>query len=399
MKVCVIGSGISGLSAAFYLSEYSDVTTTVYERASVFGGRANVTEDGEHCARLFLDDYSRLFAILKTIKCPDGRSVHDTLRTVKRYSHVEGTGWVAVSHMYSVLAKELSLVEKFRIARTRRASPLLAEGNIGANTNRYGSPWNYTPLSVARMAANFLKSKVAYSLEGPTDECLVLPWVRHLEERGVTLKKDAAVELIRAEADGVSIRSGGTWEKFDAVIASAFVSDLIGLLAASGLPHSVRRLNHTHCKCLTLSLDSREKVIAGGQPSFYVRNGLNVIVQPRFRRCVVLCTRSPSTREGYVLAKVRNMLDLEYEIAEVKVRDNQLPEEAVYAADYLDPDKLLNRRYPHVYFAGSYLKNSYPVDSGEGAARTAFEAVRRMRLDHPVELRHLVAPDAVTERP
>ena len=64
MNVCVVGSGISGLSSAFYLLQYADVGVTVYEQAGVFGGRANVTDDGEHCARVFLSDYDYLFGIL-----------------------------------------------------------------------------------------------------------------------------------------------------------------------------------------------------------------------------------------------------------------------------------------------------------------------------------------------
>ena len=39
MKIAIIGSGISGLSAAFYLSKFSDIT--IFEKNKNFGGHAN----------------------------------------------------------------------------------------------------------------------------------------------------------------------------------------------------------------------------------------------------------------------------------------------------------------------------------------------------------------------
>ena len=39
MKIAIIGSGISGLSTAFYLSKFSDIT--IFEKNKMFGGHAN----------------------------------------------------------------------------------------------------------------------------------------------------------------------------------------------------------------------------------------------------------------------------------------------------------------------------------------------------------------------
>ena len=382
MRICIIGSGLSGLSASFYLSQYDDMRITLHEQASVFGGRANVAQGGEHCARLFLKDYNYLFSILGIIRTPDGRSVFDSLRQVKRYCHTMTSGWVELSHLYPLLARELSLAERLGMAKARRMSPLLAEQNIGSNTNRYGARSNYSLLSLIRMASNLSRSKVAYALEGPTNECLIAPWVSHLEERGVELKREASVNAIRPEAHGVSIYSEARWKIFDAVIVAAFVSDVVSLLTASCIEHSMAMFNHAHCKCLTLQLDVRERVLASEQPALYCHNGINIVVQPKHNRCVVLCTRSASTDEDYVLNRVREYLNLKYELADVKVRDNQRAEEAIYAADYIDQDKILRRRRPHIYFAGSYITNSYPVDSGEGAVRSAFNVVQRMQKEY-----------------
>lgn len=386
MRVCIVGSGISGLSAAYYLLKSGDVNVTVYEQASVFGGRANVTHDGEHCARLFLQDYTHLFPILRDIESPDGRSVYDTLRPVTRYHYSAAAGWVEMSHLYSMLATEVSPPERCKVAlasmrvafAARRTSPLLAEQLAGANTNTYGSWRNYSPASMIKLAASLLRSKAGYVLEGPTDECLIRPWVRLLETRGVTFQKGAPVRAIRPDCEGVTIYTEGGAARFNAVVVTAFVSDMTALLEASGLEHSVKRLKHTHCKCFTLTLDPRESILSDGRPGLYSRNGITVVVQPNRGRCVVICTYAPSTHADYVLARVRELLDLGYEIADVGVRDNLLPDEAIYIGDYVDPTKVLKRRTRHVYFAGSYIKNSYPADSGEGAARSAFDAVQRI---------------------
>jgi hypothetical protein len=169
---------------------------------------------------------------------------------------------------------------------------------------------------------------------------------------------------------------------FDAVLVTAFVPDLADLLAASGIDHRVKVLNYTHCKCLTLTLNPREKILAIRQLGLYSREGINVVLQPDHSRCVVLCTRPLSTDVSYIASQVREFLGLEHEILDIKVRDNQRPEEAIYAADYIRPGAVLRQSRPHIYFAGSYIKNSYPIDSGEGAARSAMDAVQRIQHDY-----------------
>ena len=39
MNIAIIGSGISGLSTAFYLSKFSNIT--LFEKNKMFGGHAN----------------------------------------------------------------------------------------------------------------------------------------------------------------------------------------------------------------------------------------------------------------------------------------------------------------------------------------------------------------------
>jgi len=382
VNICIIGSGISGLSAAFYLTKYQNVRITVYERSDVFGGRANVNQDGEHCPRVFLSDYARLFSILRGVENDDGTSIYDTLQAVHRYCYIEGRGWAEISHLYVALARELSLPDRFKVVKARRTSPLVAAQVPGTNENRYGSMRNFSPLSLARVITNLRRSTIAFALGGPTDECLISPWVRYLEKAGVTFRKSCGVDVVTSLPQGVTVRSAAGASMFDAVLVTAFVPDLADLLTASGIDHRVRVLNHTHCKCLTLALDPREKILASRELALYSRGGINVVLQPDHSRCVVLCTRPLSTDVGYVVSRVREFLGLEHGITDIKVRDNQQPAEAIYAADYLKPGFILRRGHQNFYFAGSYLKNSYPIDSGEGAARSAFDAVQRIQRDY-----------------
>lgn len=378
MRVAVIGSGISGLSCAFYLAEHPGVEIVVYERDSVLGGRANTTVDGEHCPRIFLDDYITLFGILRRIAGPGGHSVHDHLRRLRRFSYTQRYGWVEVSHLYRVFAKEVPLGQRLRMIR-RPGSPLVAEQHPGANANRYGQLKNYSPFALLRMALSLLRSRAAYTFDGPTWTYLVEPWARHLTERGVTFRSGCPVTALAPVPGGISVCAAGGVELFDAVVVTAFVPDIIPLLAESGLPSAALHLNHTHCKAFTVELDPAEPILAVTGPAMYCRDGINVLLQSSHHRCIVLVTRAASTADDFVLDKVREYLRLQHPFRAVRARDNQLPREAVYAADYLRPDAVLGRRVPGLYLAGSYLRNSYPVDSGEGAARTAFAAYQQIR--------------------
>ena len=378
MRVAVIGSGISGLSCAFYLAEHPGVEIVVFERDAVLGGRANTTADGEHCPRIFLNDYATLSAILRRIAGPDGRSVHDHLRRLRRFSYAHGHGWVETSHLYRVFAREIPLGQRIRMIRRPR-SPLVAEQHPGANTNRYGKLKNYSALALLRMATSLLRSRTAYTFDGPTRTYLVEPWVRHLTGRGVAFRAGCPVTELIPQAGRITVRSAGRAEVFDAAVVTAFVPDVIALLAASGLPSAARHLGHTHCKAFTLDLDPAEPILATGGPAMFCRDGINIMLHSGHHRGIVLVTRAASTADDFVLGKVREFLGLRFPFRAIGVRDNQLPHEAVYAADYLRPETVLTRPVPGLFLAGSYLRNSYPVDSGEGAARTALAAYRRIR--------------------
>ena len=85
-----------------------------------------------------------------------------------------------------------------------------------------------------------------------------------------------------------------------------------------------------------------------------------------------------STENDFVLDQVRNQLDLRHPPLRVRTRDNLSRSEAVFVGEYVDPRRIEESFGGRVYFAGSYTDNSYPLDSGEGACRSAFLAAGRL---------------------
>lgn len=79
----------------------------------------------------------------------------------------------------------------------------------------------------------------------------------------------------------------------------------------------------------------------------------------------------------------------------MRTRPNQRPGEAILVGDYLRPDRILRQPLPGVYFAGSAIHNSYPIDSAEGAARSSLTAAALIRHDHGLRAEHGRSTDGV----
>lgn len=390
MHIAIIGSGIAGLSAAFYLTEFQETAITIYERAAVFGGRAGVTDGGEHCARIFLDDYKYLFSIFRRLEYQDERSVYDVLQEADRYCYADKRGWVRVSHLYAILAKELSVLEKIELAREARKSPLLGKHSFGADRNVYSLIRHISAISLMRVAFSILRARTVYAFEGSTDDYLITPWVNYLAKRGVLFKGECRVLGIASQGEEIAVRSSIGAELFDAVIIATHLSDTIELIAKSvAAPHrgGGHHLDTLQWKCVTFTLDAREKILAAERPAIYSKDGINILLQPNARRCVVLCIRSQNTEKAYIVHRAREFLGLEYEVASIKEQENGKPRESVFVAGSLKSNRVLYNVNSTVYVAGSYIKNSYPVDSGEGAARSAFDVVERIRKEHHLATR------------
>jgi glycine/D-amino acid oxidase-like deaminating enzyme len=379
LRVLVVGAGIAGLSAAFYLAGRDGIHVTVYEQDRVFGGRANVVDGAEHCPRVFLSDYERLLGILGEIALPDGRTVLECLRPLRRVSRSAQGEWIELSHLYKFLAREVNWVEKIRLIRDARRRPLLASESGERWRARQLLARNYSTRTVLQVLVSMFKSRSAYVLPGPTDEYLTTPWVRHLRTMGVVLREDSGVTAIRSDPRGVTVEVGGRVERFEAVVVAAFAPDAARILAASGVAHSLDNgLSHVHRKVWTIALDPAEPVLTAGGAGLYCDDGINILVQPEHRRCVVLCSRRMDTDDAWLTGRVREILALRHPLVGVGVRANQQPNEAVFAADGHPRRKIVKGGLPHVYFAGSHIRTRYPVDSGEAATCTAYEAVAEL---------------------
>ena len=413
LRICIVGSGIAGLTAAHYLSDGGRHDITVLEASAELGGRASVTADGEHCTRLFLLDYEYLLQLLQEVPGESG-SVYDGLEACRRFARTRRGEWIQIDHIYAFLSKTpgLSLRDKWDISKTNRESLLVAkraqdaararvlreltqrrdgtDPDLAESTdpetslNVFAPIWNWSGRALVRAVRSARTSgATTYAFPGSTDRYLTTPWVEFLRGRGVRIRTNAPVEQLRPLGDGVEVMIPGSTETFDVLLVTAFATDAYALLDRSGLPRPLDHRGHTHCKCFTLELDPREPILYEPGVRIYSHGGMTTVVQPAESRCVSLATFPASTEQAVVIGDLRAKLPLKYEPLRVRCRANLSASEAVFVGTYVDPVTLGEPLRPLVYFAGSCNDNSYPLDSGEAATRSAFNAVKRMTVDHP----------------
>src|SRR4051794_34580854 len=224
MRICIIGGGISGLAAAHYLTDTDDHEVTIFEAATVIGGRANVTADGEHCTRVFLDDYHYLRNLLADVPAAGGRQLLDSLLPAQRYARARDGRWIRIDHIYAFLSRAggLTVRDKAAILISNRRSLLAAidadrwkrrADSPGTrrwtlrlpsqdpvlditSTNRYGSLWNWSPAGLYRALRSAWSSANAFVLGGCTERHFTRPWVEVLQNRGVTVPSRRPVDRI-----------------------------------------------------------------------------------------------------------------------------------------------------------------------------------------------------------
>lgn len=388
MRIGIVGAGIAGLTAAHVLSRQPAHQLVLYERARVPGGRASLVDSAEHCPRVFLDDYHELFRILGQVSGPDGTTLRSAVVPLDRYFYTSRSEWVKISRLFGFQARELSVRDRLGISRVGWSSAVLADYPAAANTNRYSPGSNWSARTLAKAAWKVVRSRHALALAGPTSTCLLEPWLADLVSRGVDVRLAAEVSAIEGGHDAnIKLHSGCSAENFDAVIVTAFIPDARHILDASGIRHRLAVLDHTHLKVMTVDLDPRENILRRQRPALYHSGGIGLLLQPEAARCVAVCIRGPSNDDEYVLDRVRRDIGLEFPFVDLRVRSNLQPEEGLYTADYVDPSQILRTKIRGVYFAGSYVKNSYPVDSAEGACLTALNAVASLQHEFAGALR------------
>lgn len=381
MKVGVVGSGIAGLCVATELNRHGREVEVVESRDRP-GGRAATVGGAEHCTRIMMDDYAQLRRLLDRVPSTDpATSIWQTLVPVRRMIHLERRGWLSLGNVYALRGAGLSLRERLELARARRRRPLLARELRPGPLATLRMAAQLSPASWARVAASTLRVGGAHAFPGPTDAYLIDPWVEHLRRSGVELRTATRVERLRARGAGAELYHSGEWHRYDAVVVAAFAPDTLELLRASGVPHRLRvsGLAILSCASATLVVDEREELAArheeGNEAYLYSGGGFYALYQPRGRRVVAVTTR-PGPDGASLLQATRSLLRLQYPIDLVGLRDNLEPANGIFAATPPNPHGIAP--LDAVHFAGAYLSRSYPLDSGEAAARSARAAAEAL---------------------
>lgn len=384
MRVAVVGAGMSGLCVATELSLAGHEVEIIEARDGV-GGRAAVVDGVEHCTRIMMDDYSRLRHVLSRIPAANaGESIWQTLAPVRRMVHIERRGWIALDNIYALRRSGLSARDRLELARHRRRRQLLARELRPGPLATLRIAAQLSPLSWIRVAASTLRVRRAFAFPGPTDEYLIDPWATYLRDAGVRLRTATRVERLRPLDRGVELHHSGDWHHHDAAVVAAFVPDALELLRASGIPHRLRvpELGMLSCASTTFVVDWREDLAGrhearSDEAYLYSGGGFYALYQPGPRRVVAVTTR-PGPDAASLLEASRRLLQLRHSVDLTGMRDNLEPASRIFAATPLDPGRIAS--VGSVHFAGSYLSRTYPLDSGEAAARCAQAATRALLI-------------------
>jgi glycine/D-amino acid oxidase-like deaminating enzyme len=384
MRVGVVGAGISGLCVATELSRHGH-DVDVLEGRDHFGGRAATVDGVEHCSRIMMDDYSQLRSILERVPtATPGRSIWQTLVPVKRMVHLERRGWVSLASVYALRGAGLSLSERYELARARRRRPLLARELRPGPLALLRMAAQVSPATWARVANATLRVRSAYAFPGATDRYLIDPWVQHLRGAGVELLAATRVERLRPRDGKAELNHSGKWHRYDAVVVTAFVPDTGRLLEASGIRHQARvsDLGILNGATATFLIDAREELATRHEGCehetyLYSGGGFYAMYQPGPRRVVAVTTRPGQPGPPALLRAAQQLLRLRHPIDLIGTRSNQEPADGIYSATPLDPNRIAPGIGP-VNFAGCYLSRTYPLDSGEAAARSASAVAQRL---------------------
>jgi glycine/D-amino acid oxidase-like deaminating enzyme len=383
MRIGIVGSGIAGLCVATELSRHGH-DVQVIERREHFGGRAATAGGVEHCTRIMMNDYAQLRQVLDRIPsaAPD-TSIWQTLVPVRRMVHLERRGWLSLSNIYTLRTPELSLRDRYELARARRRRPILAAELRPSRPMVLRMAAQLSLPGWVRVLALTWRVSGAHAFIGPTDIHLIDPWVDHLRRGGVELRAATKVQRVRQLTDGAELRHSGAWHHYDAVVVTGFVPDALDLLRASRVRHRLRvpDLGLQSCACATFLVDERDEIAIRhegrhDETYLYSGGGFYALYQPSLRRVVSVSTR-PGPDGNALLQATCRLLCLRHPVDLVGVRDNAEPADRLFGATPPDPRRIV--KPGAVHFAGAYLSRGYPLDSGEAAARSA-RAVTRVLL-------------------
>jgi hypothetical protein len=264
--VLIVGGGIAGLTVAYELARRGQFEICVCEQNPELGGKARSLRTAqnrptEHAMRVLLASYTCLFRIMSEVKNPGGTSLMDNLR-YPNFELRDGANVYQVSTKYTgffryvqgifgmlrfFLRSKVPLSELviflFRVARI----VWMTQSQVNARMGRVSfdeymdsdirSPaFNASLLRISEMlvaakrtasaaliarllldwfVGPFLHSpfhRLGFaSLDGPTSERLIDPWVEHLKGQGVKFRLNTRITSLTEEAReivGVTLATG-----------------------------------------------------------------------------------------------------------------------------------------------------------------------------------------------
>jgi len=411
-KIAVIGAGISGMGAAYMLSE--DHNVTLFEAEPRLGGHARTIMAGKNEDQpvdtgfivFNYANYPHLARLFKTLDVPVTKS------NMSFGASLDG-GRIeyALASVASIFAQKKNAVNpKFlRMLRdikrfNSRALDATRDRNLGLGDflDQLGTgPWfqNYYLLPLtgaiwstptekvmdfpAHALVQFMENHALLSYTGQHQWYTVqggsVEYVRRLEAalrtRGATLRAGAPIDAVRRSIEGVEIRAqGGEWEQFDEVVFATHSDDTLRLLSDA------------------TPLEKRALEAIQYQPNRVVLHA-DAAVMPKKR----ICWSSWNYTES--ASKEMNAIDLTYWMNSLQpipeadphfvtlnstrpIRDELIYDECTLRHPVYDLDALAAQEIVRdmngthrTWFCGAWMKNGFHED-GLGSAVDVVEAIR-----------------------
>lgn len=268
-KIAVIGAGISGMGAAYMLSE--DHHVTLFEAEPRLGGHARTIMAGKNGDQpvdtgfivFNYANYPHLAQLFKSLDVPvtksnmsfgaslDGGRIEYALASV---GSVFAQKKNIVNPRFLRMLADIAKFNKRALDATRDRSlslgAFLEQLGTGAWFRDYyllpltGAIWSTPTEKImdfpAHALVQFMENHALLSVSGQHQWYTVqggsVEYVRRLEasmkDRGVTLRLGAPIDAVRRDVTGAEVKArGGEWERFDEVVFATHSDDTLRLLS------------------------------------------------------------------------------------------------------------------------------------------------------------------------
>jgi len=411
-KIAVIGAGISGMGAAYMLSE--DHNVTLFEAEPRLGGHARTIMAGKNADQpvdtgfivFNYANYPHLARLFKTLDVPvtksnmsfgaslDGGRIEYALASV---ASIFAQKKNAVNPKFLRMLRDIKRFNSRALDATRDRNLGLGDFLDQLGTGPWFQDYYLLPLTgaiwstptekvmdfPAHALVQFMENHALLSYTGQHQWYTVqggsVEYVRRLEAalrtRGATLRSGAPIDAVRRSIEGVEIKAqGGDWEQFDEVVFATHSDDTLRLLSDA------------------TPLEKRALEAIQYQPNRVVLHA-DAAVMPKKR----ICWSSWNYTES--ASKEMNAIDLTYWMNSLQpipeadphfvtlnstrpIRDELIYDECTLRHPVYDLDALAAQEIVRdmngthrTWFCGAWMKNGFHED-GLGSAVDVVEAIR-----------------------